>query len=189
MGKKININEQISIYELIKSMLKERTIVLGFDYAQNIVMERLFENKTVLVQSNGFQVKFKAKTFYYILESITPDSQEVIAENISKNLTFNLNSSLFFDFIKEEVLFLTLSIRKCKIGEYYDVTSFFCLPCQPNTFLFLDEYLEASICKSCAGENFYCYGGFQISPKRQYWRKSENSTIFLRCPNEGILKF
>ena len=36
-------------------------------------------------------------------------------------------------------------------------------------------------CKSCLKQNFYCYGGSNLTPKKGYWRFNKNSKIFFKC--------
>ena len=185
LAKKLYFAKALSIHDLATwDPTGESIILVGFDIYKNLVVERLKE-ETIRIKVKGFQISLKSMSFFYYLDSITPDSHEVFSENIYKNLTINLNASLFFNVTAVESLVLTVHFRKCKIGEYYDLNSLHCLECKPNTFLFLNDYLEASICKSCIGENFYCYGGFNISPKLNYWRRSEVSLKFLHCPNQG----
>lgn len=50
----------------------------------------------------------------------------------------------------------------------------------------LVEMKKPGTCKPCPTDRTTCLGGTDIRPKRGYWRKSENSTNFIRCPNPDV---
>ena len=98
-----------------------------------------------------------------------------------------INLSVFKDLIPNlhentDPLRLRFDVDKCKPGEVFDGD--FCNPCNLNSYVLSDD-LEGSVfqCISCnSQDNFYCYGGNQRSPKRNFWRFSSYSEAFLRCP-------
>ena len=91
--------------------------------------------------------------------------------------------------IDDRKLELKLSLKTCQIGEYFSLDNLRCMPCEANFFSLTSDFIEPSACKSCAQEHFYCYGGFQLTPKPGYWRKHSDTVNFIKCPNEkGILR-
>jgi hypothetical protein len=50
----------------------------------------------------------------------------------------------------------------------------------------LVEMKEPGDCKPCPWDRGTCKGGFNIGPNPGYWRKNENSTNFIRCPNPDV---
>lgn len=73
-------------------------------------------------------------------------------------------------------------IDDCKPGEIFNQE--ICEPCPRNSFY--PKKIEDSIfkCINCNGNDiFFCYGSNFRSPKRNYWRSSNYSEKFLRCPS------
>jgi hypothetical protein len=106
------------------------------------------------------------------------------------DLTIQLNISQLLKNIskisnKNKQLELNIKIRKCAKGEYFDLELLKCVACQPNFYSLEDEFIEPSSCKSCTIEKrFYCYGGFNLTPKAGYWRRTSDSINFMKCPYE-----
>ena len=84
-----------------------------------------------------------------------------------------LKRSLSFQF--------SMFVRKCIIGEIYldDDT---CFECHMGTYSIADpmKRSEAKSCLNCP-DNSFCKGGKHISPLKDYWRNSINSTLILKC--------
>jgi hypothetical protein len=47
----------------------------------------------------------------------------------------------------------------------------------------LKQLIEPGICSSCNDEVAICFGGSNIGPKPGYWRKNNETTSFIKCPN------
>ena len=60
---------------------------------------------------------------------------------------------------------------------------FFCIPCPQNYY----TLNENSSCQDCSNiDNLNCtLGGNSLFPKKGYWRFNENSTRFLKCPEQS----
>ena len=108
-----------------------------------------------------------------IAQNTTKQQRNVAIEDL-KNF-FNKTDRLKYP------LNITFSLKNCSKGEYLDPNTIKCQPCPSNFFSFDESFFEPSACSSCLQENFYCYGGFQLSPKKNYWRRDSYSTNFLRC--------
>ena len=83
-------------------------------------------------------------------------------------------SSIEFDFFVE--------LRNCQRGEYFTQVGK-CIWCEPSMGYALVEMKEPGDCKPCPWDRGTCKGGNNIGPNPGYWRKNENSTNFIRCPN------
>jgi len=42
---------------------------------------------------------------------------------------------------------------------------------------------EPGECKDCPSDEALCFGGSNIGPKPGYWRKSNKTEKFIKCPN------
>ena len=84
---------------------------------------------------------------------------------------------------KNPDLDIQFEIEACKNCDvFYGMN---CIPCPINTFYPLNDLSGSSFqCPACNKiYNFNCYGSDQRSPKKNYWRLSQNSNSFLRCPS------
>ena len=39
------------------------------------------------------------------------------------------------------------------------------------------------ICETCPTDIAFCYGGANIGPRPGYWRKNNESSVFIKCIN------
>lgn len=82
----------------------------------------------------------------------------------------------------------SIFVRKCLIGEIY-LDDHTCFECHMGTYSITDAMKrnEAKSCLNCP-ENSFCKGGKNISPLKNYWRNSINSTLILKCltPNSCL---
>lgn len=191
------INQTIDVNSVVTSAneVAEVLSVLSFDYYDQLIVGK--ENNSILiVNSSGFAFKFSYGKYFLNLVAISTISQETLKQAVKKKLKFQLSKNIFNkDYeIKESItnhqdlLEVTFEFRACTIGEYFDFNEQKCLPCQPGFYSFDKDFLEHSLCKSCTVENFNCYGSFNLTPKRHFWRITEESKNFLRCPSEKGLK-
>jgi hypothetical protein len=86
-------------------------------------------------------------------------------------------------------LYVKFEVDQCKMGEIFDGD--FRNPCPINSYSNMKNLEGLSglyYCLRCnEQDNFYCYGGNQRSPKRNYWRLNSFSEAFLRCPGTKCL--
>lgn len=100
------------------------------------------------------------------------------------NLDFNYLITSFFPLSqKEKFLFLNLNFGLCNVGDRLNY-NLDCVACSKETYSFQKDFSTYSdTCKLCFSENFYCFGGGNITVKPGYWRIAQDSYIFYRCPN------
>ncbi len=143
------------------------------------------------IEKELFSLHFKLKDSFPCLFKIKASSSENFKLITSRENSFRLafNDFLLKGSVSEELLRanknksieININFKKCAMGEFFDGT--LCRPCQTDFYSFREDFAEVSSCTLCAGVNFYCYGGFNHTPKPGYWRASENSTNFIQCPN------
>lgn len=98
---------------------------------------------------------------YFLFKSFAPQNSKPIARTLKAPI------SLF--------------VRRCVIGELYkeDET---CFKCTSGSFSLLpsESKTSATKCSDCP-INAFCVGGKEITPKADFWRASEFSTLLLKC--------
>ena len=78
--------------------------------------------------------------------------------------------------------FLNVSFRQCQLGEKL-TKNFACEPCPPEKYsLQKDFQTTPTDCLQCKNLEFSCGGGFNLTPNPGYWRYSNFSTNFMKCP-------
>ena len=80
---------------------------------------------------------------------------------------------------------MKLDVRPCLIGEGLKDTGA-CYKCPPKTFLLVAP-TEATECITCQVNKAYCLGGKRIGPKPGFWRKNNETAIFIECLNGACL--
>jgi hypothetical protein len=90
---------------------------------------------------------------------------------------FYQSSSIEFDFFVE--------LRQCERGEKFTQVGK-CIWCEGSVGYSLVEMKDPGECRPCPNDRARCEGGYNIGPKPGYWRKNENSTNFIRCPNPKV---
>ncbi len=166
--------------------------VLSFDHYNQLITGQ--DNKYNLVtNSSGLTFTFSLNDNIPRLVGLAATSLEILMRSVRKKLNYRFEKNIFYkDYqIKKEnlnnfenQLEVSFELRDCTTGEYFDFEELNCMPCQAGLYSFEKNFLEFSLCKSCVFENFNCYGGFNLTPKRNFWRKTEESTNFLRCPSK-----
>ncbi len=165
-------------------------IVLSDEFDQIAPGDIKFNKKMILY--NDLEYHFRNEREFLCLEKIMPSDLQTaqraalipeISIKFSSNIFLNESNTLSKEL--EEKLEVNFTIRKCQIGEYFSADNMECLSCEPNFFSFTENFLEPSSCKTCSQENFFCYGGFNVTPKSGYWRRSYKSTNFIKCTIES----
>lgn len=128
---------------------------------------------------------FRFVNYFPCLNSIIPDNSSILEGKSTLRVdllikTSTLTKGKFYSATEE--LLISLKLRTCESGEYFDMESTRCISCEPNFFSFRSDFLEPSACKSCESEPFFCYGGPNLSPKKGFWRSTSISNKFLKCP-------
>ncbi len=133
---------------------------------------------------------FRFENFFPCLSTIIPDNSSIFEGTSIKRVrilikTSTLLKNLEFLLEEEKELMVSLKLRTCDLGEYFDMEKKSCIDCDPNFYSFKVNFLEPSVCKSCDNEPFFCYGGSKLSPKKGYWRSGYSTIKFLRCPGKS----
>ncbi len=76
-----------------------------------------------------------------------------------------------------------MGLRECKVGEYFNQVGK-CIWCESG--FSLTAMKEPGDCKPCDVEKASCTGGNDIGPKPGFWRPSNTSSNFMRCPNPDV---
>ena len=98
------------------------------------------------------------------------DSLVVTAHPGVYQLTFNAEDDVVAAFL------VSLSIRRCNIGEHNITEGKICSVCQPGFYGF-DPAIPCQACKSTAN----CSGGASQVPKNGYWHSTPFSPLFHEC--------
>jgi hypothetical protein len=162
-------------------------IVLLDVFNQTAIGEYQFKSINKMYNDN-FNISFSIYNTFPCFSAIYPIESALLTNLTDRPIELVLNSSFFSNEIAlslgiNRTLLIDLNVRKCTKGEYFDQKNLECLPCEPNFFSFEDGFVEPVLCKSCISEPFYCYGGFNHTPKLGYWRSGYKSIKFIKCPN------
>ncbi len=102
-----------------------------------------------------------------------------IDEKLPENQKFReviQEEAIEFDFFVE--------LRDCDLGEQFTAAGR-CKMCDSKGFA-LTVQKAPGICKECPTDRAKCLGGANIGPLPGYWRKSNSSDNFIRCPNPDV---
>ena len=80
---------------------------------------------------------------------------------------------------------MELDVRPCLVGEGLKDTGA-CFECPAGSFL-LFAPVEATECTICNIDKAFCVGGKRIGPKPGFWRKSNETAVFIQCLNDACL--
>jgi hypothetical protein len=58
-----------------------------------------------------------------------------------------------------------------------------CSECTNGTQYLLEKQTSPGTCTECPTTQALCYGGSNIGPQPGYWRKSNTTTVFIKCIN------
>ena len=185
------ITERITAGEVYSKCLVG---ILYSDYYNQYCFGPLDASEASLTKDN-FEFNFRLNAGYFCLQKINALTFEafytstIVPVRVSLDIknfpTLETNkSSPQYEYKLQEIIF---ELSRCASGEYFSIEALRCYPCEPNFFSFQDDFLEPSSCRGCAPENFYCYGGANITPKPGYWRRDYLSTNIIKCLNfKGI---
>jgi hypothetical protein len=164
--------------------------IISKDYFnQTSIGENLFQ--ALQIEHNSeYTLDFTIHNYFLCFSAIRPNSSKSLTNIAGKTLMLEMNSSELVKNLsrisRNNELKVKLKVRNCIRGEYFDLEQLKCVVCQPNFYSFEDDFVEPSSCKSCTIERrFYCYGGFNLTPKAGYWRRTSNSFNFMKCPYES----
>jgi len=104
-----------------------------------------------------------------------------LSNGIDEKLPVNIEFKKHFDISAIEFDFL-VDLRNCSRGEKF-TTLGKCIWCDASMGYSLVNMTEPGDCRACPNDKALCTGGYNIGPDPGYWRSSEYSTNFLRCPN------
>ena len=81
-----------------------------------------------------------------------------------------------------------LNVRRCVIGEQQTkdpvTDKFICSPCPVGYYILrVPEDGTIEECKVCNPDSHMCLGGSKVGPRPGYWRKSNVTNKFFKCPN------
>lgn len=135
---------------------------------------------------------FRYENYFPCLSSVTPDKSSIIERKATSRINILIKTSTLAKsnpvFLEQENSTISIKLRDCELGEYFDMEQKQCVSCEPNFFSFRSDFFEPSACQTCENEPFFCYGGSNLSPKKGYWRSSSKSLKFFRCPGNAGLK-
>jgi len=100
--------------------------------------------------------------------------------NIPSNQEYHQKHTLSYNPEKTYQIPFTMFVRNCVIGEGLKESGA-CFRCSPGTFL-LTIPVEPTVCDLCPNEKAFCNGGSDIGPRAGYWRSSNTSSTFFKCP-------
>jgi hypothetical protein len=145
-----------------------------------------------VVQDEIFSYKFVNEDGFLCLRQINKSSEGILLRGAT-NLTFNFSikvANLFNEYLEVTLknppdLNISFTIAKCAIGQSFQDISLTCFDCPVNFYSFETNFDESTSCSPCSTEPFFCYGGFNLSPKPGYWRAGESSRNFIKCAPYG----
>ncbi|CDW73142.1 UNKNOWN [Stylonychia lemnae] len=157
------------------NILGKFIIVSGIGFSFTITMYDQ-EGKQML-EENSAVASLKLNQTFGISEIVLSNNEAVALKGI-----FNFSNVLLIakpgSKIDNPVLFLA-ETRLCIAGEQY-TTDHRCNKCPIYTYNYFPP-LNATICKACS-MYAQCFNGTSVSPISGYWRSSNTSESFIRCP-------
>ena len=74
------------------------------------------------------------------------------------------------------------SMRECQLGEINDTSRLTCSPCEKGSY---SMNKSDTTCSPCP-DNAFCPGGYQVIPKKGYWKPNIYSTNIYLCNNSDV---
>ena len=157
-----------------------------------------FNNFTLNISENSANINLKIEYFFknfefFNFKFIKIDSFLCLKGQIFlKKLPIDLEQKYFISFSGIKIFEFQLISTHCSIGQKihkYETTKLYhCNDCQKLWYSFKrivkNPHHE---CKKCTILNpFFCYGGFRLKRKINYWRLNKVSTNFILCKNDKI---
>ena len=75
---------------------------------------------------------------------------------------------------------IAVTLRTCDVGEQF-TTAGKCISCPDGTSFSIKQMTKPGTCDECPSEKAVCYGGSNVGPKPGYWRKSNVTSVFIKC--------
>eukprot|EP00347_Sterkiella_histriomuscorum_P016286 403353768 len=76
---------------------------------------------------------------------------------------------------------ILIDLRECELGEEF-TSNGKCQICE-NSYSLL-KLTNPGTCQACPQEKAFCFGGSNIGPRQGYWRKSNQTDVFIACLNK-----
>ena len=204
--KKIKTGNSLNFTNLVSGKIYQNCIgkIYGIDF-YNQIMYKTDENliKGLKYQEKDLNKIEKKNLTIYFQETLNDLNQNYysfflnssgficIQRILRKHLPLTTNFQLKI-YKKNSLLLsnitLNFSFRACSFGESL-TSKFSCEECLPSTYSFkknINNFPHS--CLNCFGQNFYCHGGSNLSPKPGYWRLNSNSKNFFKCPKVKLCK-
>jgi hypothetical protein len=178
----LKIENSITAGELLEKCAVQIVFLDSFDQIAPGSLEVI----NFKLEINQTKIEFAERNSFPCLNKISSKTLLGLEFLVASRTTYSLYQENYFPnrtgIVLNPIEFSVL-LRKCQRGEQFNLETLKCITCEANFYSFAEEFLEPSSCKSCLQENFFCYGGFQITPKPGYWRNGYDSTNILKCLN------
>eukprot|EP00347_Sterkiella_histriomuscorum_P022241 403331176 len=143
------------------------------DTSSVAILKSLTED--VVVQNFEANAKFGVYNFPNVIVNLEPGINAQLELEIEDMITYANSVS----FIKEPFK-INILTRPCQVGEKYTIDKS-CIVCPTGEYLY-QAPKSIVTCQKC-DPNAICYGLYKVAPKPGYWRSSNTSTNFIKCPN------
>lgn len=108
-------------------------------------------------------------------------SLQFLSSGIDEKLP--LNQAFLSSFSQESIVFdFNINLRDCLQGEEFTQTGQ-CIYCTAAMGYALTAMTSPGECTPCPTATSQCLGGSNIGPLPGYWRRTNTSSNFIRCPN------
>lgn len=171
----VSFNLKIKILDLYDQLI-------FFDNSSVFIMKifKKEEGNTILMENTLGTTEQGIVTFTNV--TIKTNSNSKFTVSILRAFQGLESDSIFKQEIEQQYLFFA---RKCQIGEVI-LSDLTCKKCSKGEYSFIDPMLidlKYQKCNKCP-ENSECPGGYIISPKPGFYRKSNMSTNVVSCINQ-----
>ncbi|CAG9320353.1 unnamed protein product [Blepharisma stoltei] len=143
-------------------------------YNQTVLTENGSTCQLEVTDSSNYFLSGKIKV--QALSGIYNFSEVIVSGDPGSTVGFSFSSSIISSNTSEDSLYFKL--RECEVGEVSASKS--CQICEAGTY----NLIAGEPCKDCP-TSAKCYGKNNIFPKPGYWRVSNLTDNFLKCPNSN----
>lgn len=101
---------------------------------------------------------FRLENSFPCLSTIIPDNSSILEGKSNIRFSIIIKTSMLTkdqNSLEKKELTVSLKLRNCEYGEYFDMEGKKCVDCDPNFFSFKSNFFEPSACKSCENEPFF----------------------------------
>ena len=98
------------------------------------------------------------------------------------NQPLNLTFEVFHPSYPSINFTIMTSMRECQLGEINDTSRLTCSPCEKGSY---SMNKSDTTCSPCP-DNAFCPGGYQVIPKKGYWKPNIYSTNIYLCNNSDV---